>query len=213
VAFSDPIDLTPPDTTITGGPASRTTKRTAAIRFVSSEPGSSFACAVDGAAFKPCSAPLGLSKLKLGEHTIAVRATDASGNTDPTPATRTWTIVKRAKLSALRVKPRSFLAQPFGPTITKKKKRGAFINFKLTAEATVVFRIQRAKRNAHGRLVWKALHGKRSILGANGKNHRRFTGRWHSHTLKPGRYRLVARPKPGPKKHAAKRAKFRIKRP
>jgi hypothetical protein len=59
---------------------------------VSTEPGGSFACSLDGAPFSPCTSPKTYSALTEGSHTFSVRATDAAGNTDATPATRTWTI-------------------------------------------------------------------------------------------------------------------------
>jgi len=47
-------------------------------------------------AFRPCASPKKL-KAKLGKHTFAVRAIDAAGNVDPTPATRTFKVVERKK--------------------------------------------------------------------------------------------------------------------
>ena len=35
--------------------------------------------------------------LKLGKHTFKVRATDPAGNTDPTPAKRSFKIIKQKK--------------------------------------------------------------------------------------------------------------------
>ena len=47
-----------------------------------------FACAVDGGAPLPCASPFTTPPLSAGAHTVAIAATDAVGNVDPTPATR-----------------------------------------------------------------------------------------------------------------------------
>ena len=63
--------------------------------FSASEAGSSFACKIDKSSFKRC----GSSKkftVRKGKHTISVRATDAAGNVDASPATVAFK-VKRAK--------------------------------------------------------------------------------------------------------------------
>jgi hypothetical protein len=86
------IDQTPPDTTIIAGPANPTNSTSATFAFNSSEPGSTHECSVDGAAFTACTSPQSYSGLGEGSHTFQVRATDAAGNTDGSPATRTWTI-------------------------------------------------------------------------------------------------------------------------
>ncbi|MFT3713585.1 MAG: Ig-like domain-containing protein [Archangium sp.] len=86
------VDTAPPDTTITSAPNGTVNVSTASITFTSSEPGSTFECSLDGAAFSACPSPLALSALNDGQHTIAVRAVDAAGNVDPTPATATWTV-------------------------------------------------------------------------------------------------------------------------
>ena len=85
-------DTTPPETTITAQPAASTTETTASFSFSSSESGSSFACKLDGASWGSCGSPRVYSALGLGSHTFAVRATDAAGNVDPTPASAGWTV-------------------------------------------------------------------------------------------------------------------------
>jgi hypothetical protein len=87
------VDTHAPETTITAGPSGNTRDRTPTFRFSSSEPtGASFECRLDGAAFSPCSSPKKLATLAFGSHTFRVRAIDAAGNVDPTPATRTFTV-------------------------------------------------------------------------------------------------------------------------
>jgi hypothetical protein len=66
----------------------------------SSEAGSRFECSLDGAAYVACSSLTSYAGLGVGEHRFAVRATDAAGNTDPSPAVRTWTIVPPADTTA-----------------------------------------------------------------------------------------------------------------
>jgi large repetitive protein len=86
------IDTTPPNTTITSAPPSTTTGTSASFEFTASESGSSFQCALDAGAFVACTSPRQYTGLALGSHTFQVRATDPAGNTDPTPASHTWTI-------------------------------------------------------------------------------------------------------------------------
>ncbi|MFQ3684702.1 choice-of-anchor D domain-containing protein [Roseiflexus sp.] len=86
------VDATPPDTTITGGPSEgSTTGPTVSFTF-SSEAGATFQCQVDGGLFTGCTSPYTITGLTDGSHTFRVRAIDAVGNVDPTPATRTWTV-------------------------------------------------------------------------------------------------------------------------
>jgi hypothetical protein len=87
-----PPDTTPPDTTITAGPAASTTSTSASFTFTANETGSTFQCALDGAAFTACTSPRAYTGLSVGTHTFQVRAVDAAGNIDPTVASATWTI-------------------------------------------------------------------------------------------------------------------------
>jgi hypothetical protein len=87
-----PGDGTPPETTITSAPSDPTTSTSASFAFTSSESNSTFECKLDDGAFAACTSPKAYSGLGAGSHTFSVRAKDAAGNTDPTPATKTWTI-------------------------------------------------------------------------------------------------------------------------
>ncbi|HZI06031.1 MAG TPA: Ig-like domain-containing protein, partial [Archangium sp.] len=85
-------DTSAPETNITSGPSGTTPERTATFEFSSNEPGVTFECSLDGAAYTPCTSPVTFTDLAEGEHTLQVRARDAAGNVDATPATRTWTV-------------------------------------------------------------------------------------------------------------------------
>ena len=87
-----PPDTTPPETTITAQPPANTSETAASFSFSSSELGSSFACKLDAGSWGACGSPKGYSELGLGAHTFSVRATDAAANTDPSPASWSWTV-------------------------------------------------------------------------------------------------------------------------
>lgn len=87
------IDVTAPETSLTSGPSGTTASPQATFTFESNEPPPvTFDCSLDGAAFTNCKSPKTLAGLAEGEHTFRVRAVDSVGNTDPTPAERTWTV-------------------------------------------------------------------------------------------------------------------------
>jgi len=87
------VDATPPDTSLSDGPAegSSTSSTSASFSFSSGEAGT-FECQLDGTGFSPCESPRNLTGLSAGQHTFAVRARDAAGNVDPSPTSRTWTV-------------------------------------------------------------------------------------------------------------------------
>ena len=89
------VDRTPPNTTINTGPSGTTNDASPSFTFSSSEPNSSFECRLDSnqeSDFHSCSSPKSYSSLADGDHTVDVRATDAVGNTDQTPASRSFTV-------------------------------------------------------------------------------------------------------------------------
>jgi large repetitive protein len=86
------LDTTPPDTTITGGPSGFTSSSTATFSFTSSEANSIFQAQLDGSGYSSASSPKTYTSLTDGAHTFQVRAIDAAGNTDATPASVTFTV-------------------------------------------------------------------------------------------------------------------------
>jgi hypothetical protein len=85
-ASTTPEDQTPPDT---GLSEEYPDSDSAVFSFTANEP-ASFTCSLDGAAYAPCDSPASYSALDPGWHTFAVRATDAAGNVDPSPASVRW---------------------------------------------------------------------------------------------------------------------------
>lgn len=83
----------PPTTQLKKHPAKRTTKQPAKFTFSSNEPGSRFECMLDKKAFRACSSPY-RKKVKLGKHVFQVRAVDAQGKADPSPAIFRWQVVR-----------------------------------------------------------------------------------------------------------------------
>jgi hypothetical protein len=98
-----PADCSPPGTTIEVGPGDPTNDDAPAFRFSSSGGASGFECSVDRAAYESCSSPLTLPGLGEGRHRFSVRALDAAGNRDPSPATAAFTIDRSVDGAGLRV--------------------------------------------------------------------------------------------------------------
>jgi glucose/arabinose dehydrogenase len=98
-------DSIPPQTTITKAPSAHVSVAPKQVRgragvrgsfsFKSNEASAHFFCKVDEGPFAPCTSPVTRSKFKMGPHRFQVRAVDAAGNVDPTPATRKFSVVAR----------------------------------------------------------------------------------------------------------------------
>ena len=84
----------PPDTTITVSPPSTSYSSRAVFRY-SAAAGAMFECRLDNETFTACPSEgtKAYEGLTLGEHTFAVRATQA-GTADPSPASVTWTVAR-----------------------------------------------------------------------------------------------------------------------
>jgi hypothetical protein len=87
-------------TQITHAPKKKVKTRKRKVRavfaFTSTRPNSTFECKLDNGAFEPCTSPEKF-KVKKGKHTFAVRATDAVGNVDASPATFDWKVKRKRK--------------------------------------------------------------------------------------------------------------------
>jgi hypothetical protein len=88
-------DATPPETTISPDSSSGTiTTTTATFGFSSNETNSRFECELDPveSAFSSCVSLKIYSSLANSSYTFSVQAIDATGNTDTSPATRSFTV-------------------------------------------------------------------------------------------------------------------------
>ncbi|NMO15162.1 hypothetical protein HPC49_05895 [Pyxidicoccus fallax] len=86
-------DTTAPDTVLSPVSAGQTGS-SATFFFQSNEANVRYECRLDGApAFTVCSQNSTYFELTAGSHRLEVRARDASGNVDGTPATYTWNVV------------------------------------------------------------------------------------------------------------------------
>src|SRR5215210_1997539 len=93
-----PADTTPPNTTIDSGPSGTVKSRDATFTFSSTEPSNAtFQTRLDGGIWEANGTATSktYSNLANGTHTFDVKATDAAGNTDPTPASRSWKVLVR----------------------------------------------------------------------------------------------------------------------
>jgi poly(3-hydroxybutyrate) depolymerase len=89
------IDTVPPETVIVDHPETPTRIAAGGFSFGATGETSAvtFECKLDQGSYAACSNPFATPALTGGTHTLAVRATDAAGNTDATPATFTWEYV------------------------------------------------------------------------------------------------------------------------
>lgn len=96
------------DTSILSGPSGTVRSTTASFGFTAQEAGSRFQCSLNGAAFSACSSPKSYPNLASKQHTFRVRAADAAGKVDASPARLTWTVdAVRPRVAPLSPKPGS----------------------------------------------------------------------------------------------------------
>jgi beta-glucanase (GH16 family) len=88
------VDATAPDTAISAHPGASTGATSATFTFNSpDDPTATFECSLDGGAFSACESPKTYTGLSFGPHTFKVRAKDAEGNVDASPASHYWVVI------------------------------------------------------------------------------------------------------------------------
>jgi hypothetical protein len=91
-----PPDTVAPETVISKGPKKKVKKKKGTFVFSSPEAGATFECALNKAPFAACTSPAKV-KAKKGRNKFQVRAVDAAGNPDATPAVYSWKVEKKKK--------------------------------------------------------------------------------------------------------------------
>lgn len=116
------IDSKAPQTTIVAKPAAVTNKDSFTFTFSSDKANVTYQVKLDGGSFADAVTPYPVQDLSDGSHTLAVRAVDAAGNTDASPATYTWVVDTKA---------------PAAPAITKiTEDKGPDANDRITSDNT-----------------------------------------------------------------------------
>jgi hypothetical protein len=142
--------LVAPDTLIDSVPPSTVHVPTVTFTYHSTEPGT-FACQLDGGAFAACGASFTTPKLTDGVHRFAVAATDAAGNTDPTPAMATVKVEVPPTLSGVSMSPTTFKdstrttkasARAVAAKAKAKPKTKTGTTFKYTLSETATVKIE-----------------------------------------------------------------------
>jgi hypothetical protein len=85
-----------PDTKLDKKPKDRTRKKRVTYEFSSTDPAATFECKLDDRPRESCTSPE-TYRVKKGKHEFEVRAVDAAGNVDQTPAEDSFKVKKKKK--------------------------------------------------------------------------------------------------------------------
>lgn len=103
------VDSIGPYVTIAGTPGFNSTTNSwdVNLTFVANEEVERFECSINGQGYHLCSSPYTAYKADPGPNTLHVRAVDLYGNTSPSHATWTWTVVPRSinEIKTIRIEP------------------------------------------------------------------------------------------------------------
>lgn len=157
-----------------------------------------------------------------------------AGSPSPGPPPRSIVAESSSPPAAtrLRVFPSAFSAARGGPSVTRRRSRGAKVSYNVAASAAVRFTVRQTRsgrRKGSGktarcvpatRASRSAAKCTRTVTHAGSFTHMakkrsnslRFTGRLGGRPLKPGAYTLVATPRVGGKSGRSATSRFRITR-
>ncbi len=155
-----------------------------------------------------------------------------AGSPSPGPPPRSIVAESSSPPAAtrLRVFPSAFSAARGGPSVTRRRSRGAKVSYTVAASTAVRFTVRQTRsgrRKGSGKAARcvSATRANRSAakctrtvthagsftnMAKKGSNSLRFTGRLGGRPLKPGAYTLVATPRVGGKRGRSATSRFRI---
>jgi large repetitive protein len=172
VSHSWSIDTTAPETRLASAPQSGTAT-TATFTFSASE-GGTFECRLDGAPFALCGSPKSYTGLSRGDHRFEVRAIDAAGNADTTPALHAWKVTAPAakKTTSALLSPRAGARVTRPPLLVwRRHARARYYNVQIYRGSRKVFSSWPTRTRLQLRAQWKYLGRKRRLV--------RGTYRWY----------------------------------
>ena len=104
------VDVTPPDTVITGMPPARGRERTVTFDFEHQQEVNfaGFQCSLNDEQYRDCTPPYEVTVPQDGTYVLSVRARDLAGNLDLTPATHTWLVDSKRPETSIINKPDVF---------------------------------------------------------------------------------------------------------
>lgn len=160
------IDATAPQTTLGARPRSRTTTLATTFTFSASEQ-ATFQCKLDAAAFAACASPRTYRRLRRTSHTFQVRAVDAVGNVDPTPAVLRWTIAaapRRVRTASALLSPRGGARVTSPPLLTwRRVPRASYYNVQLYRGSVKVLSAWPTRTRLQLRARWTYLGRQRQL--------------------------------------------------
>ncbi len=112
-----------PQTSLSAGPSGTTSDSTPTFAFASDTPGASFECQIDVSPFFDCASPYTTYALADGPHRFRVRAVDGFGHTDPTPASRDFTVDTTPPIAGDTTPPETSLDSDPGKSVKTKHKK------------------------------------------------------------------------------------------
>lgn len=140
------VDGVAPETS-TDGPTGFVLATSAKVGLRSTESGGTFACTLDGRARACGPTGLALTGLSRGTHVVTAAATDALGNTDATPATRTWTVpLAAADLRKARGWKRTRSSAAYGGTYLQATRKGATLTRAVRGARSVALVVGRCRQ-------------------------------------------------------------------
>jgi hypothetical protein len=159
------IDATAPETTLAAAPTSGAAA-SATFAFSASENGT-FECRVDGQPFTLCDSPKSYTGLSRADHQFEVRAIDAAGNADATPALHGWKITAPAakKVASALMSPKAGARVTRPPLLVwRRVARASFYNVQVFRGRRKVFSAWPTRTRLQLRARWKYLGRQERLL-------------------------------------------------